>query len=622
MRQAAARLLGLPQPEDGARKSLTSWQQDLFHHWSLHPWNFLTGKDRDGTPVIRTKDEKDRLAPVKPFPAHLDYVKVWIHLLADPSEEFLMADKSRQMFLTTSTLLYMLWECIFLPGRRWILSKSTEDEAKELIRDKIRYPVSIMPPWFRQYVGISTTPENRVDIELTGSYILGTPQNIADRKARGGSASGVLVDEAAFQDEFPKIVASVMPMAAKLVAITTPNLGVGGECFQSYMNDQVLLDTMPGTGRGLLGKLIEKKAREATSVSPDQVTKTYPELPGMSVKKTRANVTVVHLDYWADPSKTPDWASKIRVKMPTESAWRREYCRDWETADGAAFYKDYQDRPKRYARRLPALISASPIYCGWDFGSRNPALVMLQIDPINYRSWVFRDLMIPGMDIFSFRDLVLYLRGQRDRDWLLTKPSREKTMGWLERYEQDPAVPARVRHTPFIQSPAHDPFQYVDFAGHEANQREVTVVGSKTLIMTRAEILQQEGIFLDVHYTTTKAKVDIIRRLLMPMADTYPGLFIDPDGCPMLHKGFAGAITFAKPTIARPDPDEPAKDQKYSHTHEALGYVLANVVPLDVVKEGAKPELLGYDGMRRPVYSDPARGDSILLDDEDYTVIQ
>jgi hypothetical protein len=42
------------------------------------------------------------------------------------------------------------------------------------------------------------------------------------------TASGFFLDEAAFQDQCREIWAAVMPMAKKLIAVTTPSLLPGG----------------------------------------------------------------------------------------------------------------------------------------------------------------------------------------------------------------------------------------------------------------------------------------------------------------------------------------------------------------------------------------------------------
>jgi hypothetical protein len=62
--------------------------------------------------------------------------------------------------------------------------------------------------------------------------------------------------------------------------------------------------------------------------------------------------------------------------------------------------------------------------------------------------------------------------------------------------------------------------------------------------------------------------------------DGMPGIMLDP-ACPTLIKGLTGEIVYAKGTPANPEPNEPAKEDRFSHLHESLGYIVANVVTLD-----------------------------------------
>ena len=601
-------MAGIPTDSD---LKLLPRQQKLIDYWSTGPWEFLTGVDTDGTPVVRTRDERDKKYPVKPFPAYLPYVQAYLQILSDPDETFIEADKPRQMLFSYTTLGYMLWEILFLPGRRWLLSKSTEDEAKEMIRDKIRFTCSLMPPWFREYMGISDKPELRVDCKRTGSYILGVAQNFASREARGSTASGIFVDEACFQDGYEEIITSVLPMSAKIVAVSTPNPGTpGDDTFYSYMDDVLVSDLSLGKGRGVMDIIKELQNQAAVARA-----KKYPQVHGMSVGKTRRGVCVIHLDYWADPFKDARWAEKQRSLMPNEGAWRREYLRDRNSPAGKPFFPEFQLSQKKYIKPLVKL-APWPVYRGWDFGSRNPACVWLQASPKTGRVRVIRELMPEGLDTYSFRDLVLYMSGQRDRSFLDRRP---KALEWLQLMESDENTPEYLRITPWFAYSPLDPIQYLDYSGHEANMT-IAELASTTEEQTKAMILNAEGIFLNHHYTSAKAKVDVLRRLLGPLQDGGPGLVFDP-ACKILIQGFAGGVVFAKPTPTHPNPNVPAKDKKFSHLYEALGYVVVNAVPLLEPDPGRDTPayVVGHDGGRGPIMSDEV--DPRVVLDADYTVV-
>lgn len=199
----------------------------------------MTGVDPlTGEMIYQTKDERDAVQPYKKFPKHWEYLYHYMDLLLH--ERLIIVEKSRQMYVTTATLSYILWDCLFTDARRWLISKITEDDAIELLRDKIRYPFSQLPPWFQKLYPADPTPANRMFFEGTNSYIRAVAENAAIGDMRGGTASGVLVDEAAFQREFPKIWTAGMPMAAKIIAISTPEIGNPGARFMKKLIDQKL----------------------------------------------------------------------------------------------------------------------------------------------------------------------------------------------------------------------------------------------------------------------------------------------------------------------------------------------------------------------------------------------
>lgn len=212
-------------------------RRELLTHWGKHPWNWLSGRDLDGRPIVWTKDERDPDAPVKPFPVHKPHLKLLVEDLFN--EPFILMDKSRQMMATWTTVLFIDWWCRFRVGQRWLLSKSTEDEAKEILRDKPRFMHKHLPAWVQAAMPQQDKPEIRCAYPATDSYILAVAANAADREMRGGTASGVLIDEAARQIEFPEIIAAALPMATRIIAITTAELGNRGAIYYKQMLEEV-----------------------------------------------------------------------------------------------------------------------------------------------------------------------------------------------------------------------------------------------------------------------------------------------------------------------------------------------------------------------------------------------
>ncbi len=207
-------------------RDLQEQRQALVVKWSKDPWAWLTGRDVDGRPILWTKDEIDRAAPLKPFPGHLKYLRHFVKIMQN--EPRILVDKARQMYVSTTVLLFNDWDCAFHVSTNTVLSKNKESEAVAMLRDKVRFPFSQLPAWVRQIRPIRQTPASRIDYPKTYSTTLGAAENMAVSEARGRSASRAIVDEAAFQDAFGDMLQALDPMAAQIIAVSSPNLGCPG----------------------------------------------------------------------------------------------------------------------------------------------------------------------------------------------------------------------------------------------------------------------------------------------------------------------------------------------------------------------------------------------------------
>lgn len=212
-------------------------------HFSKKPENFLMGNcPFTGEPIWKTQDEHDDENPYKGLP-HKEYIKALLNVYNN--ERIIIVEKSRQMIVSTLTCGYIAWESIFKNGRLWLISKTKEMDAIALMRDKIRGPFSRMPDWLQKECPMSKTPQNEILCNKSGSRILGVTENVANSSGRGMTASGFFLDEAAFQDSCRDIWASVMPMAKKLIAVTTPSLLPGGIFLAKKFEDAEGGDLLP-----------------------------------------------------------------------------------------------------------------------------------------------------------------------------------------------------------------------------------------------------------------------------------------------------------------------------------------------------------------------------------------
>lgn len=204
----------------------TEARRELLLAWSKDCWAFLTGQDVDGTPMIVTQDELAQ-QPFRAFPTDKPYLKLLLdELLGD--HKVVLVDKSRQMMVSTLCCLALYWTIMFQKGRLCFISKQTEDLAVMLMNDKIRGVHRRTPVWFQNALPLTMTPANTATAKVTGSKIVGVAQNAAERHFRGNTASIVLIDEAAFQDEFGAMLQAAEPMCSRIWGITTASYGSPG----------------------------------------------------------------------------------------------------------------------------------------------------------------------------------------------------------------------------------------------------------------------------------------------------------------------------------------------------------------------------------------------------------
>lgn len=324
-------------------------------------------------------------------------------------------------------------------------------------------------------------------------------------------------------------------------------------------------------------------------------------LPGVEIRKTPRGICVFTLDFWADRERQdPAWIEGMRRLMSPKDL-KREFLRDWTTAAGDAFYPEWGELPLERKMVRAAGIHEGPVYRGWDFGYRHPSCLWMQYDQSKRRLWVMRELCPADIGTHAFRDLVLYLSGELEREKLAKWPS---ALHWLYNLEHDRRYPP----TPWFQHSRGTPIRFIDYAGHEALKRSATVE-NETAARTDAMVLADGGINLHSFYATPKAREDVLRPLLRLRSDGYSGLLIDP-ACPVILEGMAGGICYPKPTPQNPNPTDPQKDEVFEHPHDALGYVAVNVVPLGEFVEGGR--LVTYRGRKAEEAPAPASDQGIV----------
>ena len=541
---------------------LTQARRDALEKWRADPWAFLTGKDPDtGDPIIKTVDQRDKLNPVKGFPAHLDYLHYLIDLLEN--EEKVQIEKASQMVITTTIILHQAYRCAFKPGFKVLLSKHKEEEAEIILAEKVRTPWGLMPEWLRRQIPVSPRPKNRCNFRKRGgveSTILGLTETAAAGEARGQTYQVGLIDEAEYQELLRDLITAMLPRCGQLVFWSTPARGGDGVAvFRDYLADDAV---KPKTHRELYA--LKKK---------------YAFLPGMSIRRNESKAfTIIRIEHTADPAKrSKKWEEAAAREYPSMLDFRREMKIDRTSNVGRPFYPQFAENPRRFIARCREIPRDTPILRGWDFGGGNPACVWGVWSFKSKRFWVLRELLGYDIDTYQFRDLVKYLSGQLSIE---TLQQHTRAMQMIEELGVEQSYPK----PPWFQGVK----RFLDFSGHEGLMGPrglVPVSQSKSAV----EILALGDVHLYAQYTKTSARTDIINGLSKLRDCTYEehtnceghsGLLLDP-ACPILIKGLSSGIVYAKPTPQNPDPMEPAKDAVYSHLHEALGYTLTNVVALE-----------------------------------------
>lgn len=218
----------------GDGSELTPERQALVDAWSLDPWAFLTATDPTSPgnpPVVLTKDETDDKRPYKPVPLDRPYTRILVHEFFG-EEKRVFVNKPRQVMATWFACLSLYWYCLFNSGRKCFISKHKEEEASDLLRDKIRHVHGRTPTWFQRAYPLSSEPVHRADFLRTDSDITAVGQNAAVAAFRGPTPSIVLIDEAAFQETFSAMLQAAHASASRLWVLTTPNVGNPGaaEC--------------------------------------------------------------------------------------------------------------------------------------------------------------------------------------------------------------------------------------------------------------------------------------------------------------------------------------------------------------------------------------------------------
>ncbi len=189
---------------DPQGRPLSERDPELLTRYSKYvtdPWEFLVD-------CVYTIDQVDKKNPIKRFPSHYKYLKLFVRLWQ--RERLLIVPKSRRMFMSWCNIGLYLHDTMFGVGRTNVFQSKKEEDSDILINrakfildhipeDKI--PKDLIPTFDKTYCSLKFT-----DIH---SEIIGVAQG-ADQ-TRGLTVSGALFDEFAFWDKAEETYSAFIP---------------------------------------------------------------------------------------------------------------------------------------------------------------------------------------------------------------------------------------------------------------------------------------------------------------------------------------------------------------------------------------------------------------------------
>ncbi len=192
------------------------------------PWEFLK--------VVRTLDPIDKKNPIKFFPVHLDYIKLYVRIWQH--EPMILVPKSRRMKMSWTNLALYTWDTAFHKGRHNAFVSKKEEDSDDLvskakfIMDNLDFPKELIPKYEKTF--------NSLEFAEINSKIEGYPSGA--EQLRQYTFSGILADELAFWPEAQKMYSAAVPTlegGGRFTGVSSPAPGF----FKRLVFDELDLDT-------------------------------------------------------------------------------------------------------------------------------------------------------------------------------------------------------------------------------------------------------------------------------------------------------------------------------------------------------------------------------------------
>lgn len=285
----------------------------------------------------------------------------------------------------------------------------------------------------------------------------------------------------------------------------------------------------------------------ATSFKLPQTRVPEPILPGIRGWRTKDEYLVLRLHYTCDPERADkEWiANTVKGYHGglEGSMWQREMEIDFGSYSGLPVYPAFdKDNSVSQVKYNPHL----PLWRGWDFGYRHPAVVFLQLWPDNtlvYLHELFPTLDKEALPGISTENMVRLVMGETDR---------------LFPGAADPEVSAGV----------------YDFCDPAGNQKK------ETSDFSSIEVLQKFGLDPEWAVVGRKNRVDYARVYVEGNHEDGKRMFLINSSCSLGIEAFSAAYRYPDTDKGKEDRDMPdtsraVQEQPYIHIMDAFEYVVA-----------------------------------------------
>lgn len=296
--------------------------------------------------AVRTKDEHDFESPVKNFPIK-PYTKTLVDLFEQ--EQMFYVAKSRQIVATWTFAAMALHTAEFFDHRLILVISKKQDDAFDII-ERIRFMYLRQPQWLQNLCPldrpIRDMPRGYLFFK-NGSRMMGLPEG--PDQVRQHTASLILLDEAAFQDDLEQTIGAC-----------NPSLFGGGKMV-------VFSSIAPGHFQKTCG-ISEPFNHEGETQR------------GVKIHANDQGIKILQLHYSADPGKDPateqgkrwlERCSRLYVGGVNSPQWRREMEIDPKAGAGERVFPDFLEKEPDIICDPFIPDHTYSLYGGFDWGTRN-----------------------------------------------------------------------------------------------------------------------------------------------------------------------------------------------------------------------------------------------------------